>query len=51
MYFSAETDIQNLYSINRSGNGHLTIRELKHGNLVAAMQQLDEEKDINKVLR
>ncbi|XP_051186468.1 probable serine/threonine protein phosphatase 2A regulatory subunit B''delta isoform X2 [Lolium perenne] len=48
----AETVIYRIfYSINRCGNGHLTLRELKRGNLVAAMQQLDEEEDINKVLR
>ncbi|KAI5016485.1 hypothetical protein ZWY2020_006336 [Hordeum vulgare] len=48
----AETVIYRIfYSINRSGNGHLTLRELKRGNLVAAMQQLDEEEDINKILR
>ncbi|WVZ59292.1 hypothetical protein U9M48_009452 [Paspalum notatum var. saurae] len=48
----AETVIYRIfYSINRSGNGHLTLRELKRGNLIAAFQQLDEEEDINKVLR
>ncbi|KAG8091967.1 hypothetical protein GUJ93_ZPchr0012g20496 [Zizania palustris] len=48
----AETVIYRIfYSINRAGNGHLTLRELKRGNLIAAMQQLDEEEDINKVLR
>jgi hypothetical protein len=51
-FFSAETVIYRIfYSINRSGNGHLTLRELKRGNLVSALQQLDEEEDINKVLR
>ncbi|MBA0548876.1 hypothetical protein Golob_019943, partial [Gossypium lobatum] len=39
------------YHINRSGNGRLTLRELKRGSLVAAMQHADEEEDINKVLR
>lgn len=39
------------YYINRSGNGHLTLRELKRGNLISAMQHADEEEDINKVLR
>ncbi|RVW53785.1 Serine/threonine protein phosphatase 2A regulatory subunit B''beta [Vitis vinifera] len=39
------------YYINRSGNGRLTLRELKRGNLIAAMQHADEEEDINKVLR
>ncbi|XP_062201587.1 probable serine/threonine protein phosphatase 2A regulatory subunit B''delta isoform X3 [Phragmites australis] len=48
----AETVIYRIfYSINRSANGHLTLRELKRGNLIAALQQLDEEEDINKVLR
>ncbi|KAF9611149.1 hypothetical protein IFM89_027218 [Coptis chinensis] len=39
------------YYVNRSGNGQLTLRELKRGNLIAAMQHADEEEDINKVLR
>ncbi|KAF7132415.1 hypothetical protein RHSIM_Rhsim09G0136800 [Rhododendron simsii] len=39
------------YYVNRLGNGHLTLRELKRGNLIAAMQHADEEEDINKVLR
>ncbi|XP_031284411.1 serine/threonine protein phosphatase 2A regulatory subunit B''alpha-like [Pistacia vera] len=48
----AETVIYRIfYHINRSGNGHLTLRELKRGNLIAAMQHVDEEEDINKVLR
>lgn len=48
----AETVIYRIfYYINRSGSGRLTLRELKHGNLVGAMQHVDEEEDINKVLR
>ncbi|XP_010652386.1 serine/threonine protein phosphatase 2A regulatory subunit B''beta-like isoform X1 [Vitis riparia] len=48
----AETVIYRIfYYINRSGNGRLTLRELKRGNLIAAMQHADEEEDINKVLR
>lgn len=48
----AETVIYRIFHyINRSGNGRLTLRELKRGNLIAAMQQVDEEDDINKVLR
>ncbi|XVF32366.1 hypothetical protein REPUB_Repub17cG0075800 [Reevesia pubescens] len=48
----AETVIYRIfYHINRSGNGRLTLRELKRGNLIAAMQHADEEEDINKVLR
>ncbi|KAF3456758.1 hypothetical protein FNV43_RR01412 [Rhamnella rubrinervis] len=39
------------YYINRSGNGRITLRELKHGNLIAAMLHVDEEEDINRVLR
>ncbi|WRX23545.1 EF-hand domain - like 10 [Theobroma cacao] len=37
--------------LKRSGNGHLTLRELKRGNLIDAMLHADEEEDINKVLR
>ncbi|CAO2833167.1 unnamed protein product [Amaranthus hypochondriacus] len=48
----AETVIYRIfYYINRAGNGQLTLKELKRGNLIAAMQQADEEEDINKVLR
>ncbi|KAM7250615.1 hypothetical protein ACFE04_022498 [Oxalis oulophora] len=48
----AETVIYRIfYYMNRSGNGHLTLRELKRGNLIDAMQYADEEEDINKVLR
>ncbi|KAL3750421.1 hypothetical protein ACJRO7_011426 [Eucalyptus globulus] len=48
----AETVIYRIfYYINRSGNGNLTLRELKRGNLIDAMLHADEEEDINKVLR
>ncbi|KAG6487925.1 serine/threonine protein phosphatase 2A regulatory subunit B''beta-like [Zingiber officinale] len=48
----AETVIYRIfYYMNRSGDGQLTLRELKRGNLIAAMQHADEEEDINKVLR
>ncbi|KAF8392173.1 hypothetical protein HHK36_022515 [Tetracentron sinense] len=48
----AETVIYRIfYYVNRSGNGLLTLKELKRGNLIAAMQHADEEEDINKVLR
>ncbi|KAF3452358.1 hypothetical protein FNV43_RR02791 [Rhamnella rubrinervis] len=48
----AETVIYRIYYyVNRAGNGHLTLRELKRGNLIDAMQHADEEEDINKVLR
>ncbi|MBA0603145.1 hypothetical protein Gorai_003301, partial [Gossypium raimondii] len=47
----AETVIYRIYYyINRSGTGHLTLRELKRGNLIDAMLHCDEEEDINKVL-
>ncbi|KAL5561937.1 hypothetical protein UlMin_031684 [Ulmus minor] len=47
----AETVVYRIfYHINRSGNGRLTLRELKRGNLIAAMQHADEDEDINKVL-
>ncbi|CAN7089607.1 unnamed protein product [Brassica rapa subsp. narinosa] len=39
------------YYINRSGNGRLTFRELRRGNLIDAMIHADQEEDINKVLR
>ncbi|XP_002966764.2 probable serine/threonine protein phosphatase 2A regulatory subunit B''delta [Selaginella moellendorffii] len=39
------------YHVNRSGNGRLLLRELRRSNLVAALLQVDEEEDINKVLK
>ncbi|VFQ80325.1 unnamed protein product [Cuscuta campestris] len=39
------------YYVNRSGNGRLTLKELKHSDLISALQHADEEEDINKVLR
>ncbi|KAJ3693159.1 hypothetical protein LUZ60_012254 [Juncus effusus] len=48
----AETVIYRIFFyMNRGGNGRLTLRELKHGNLIDAMQQTDDEEDINKILR
>ncbi|KAK7268883.1 hypothetical protein RIF29_21592 [Crotalaria pallida] len=48
----AETVVHRIfYYMNRSGNGRLTLRELKRGNLIDAMLHVDEEEDINKVLR
>eukprot|EP00850_Spirogloea_muscicola_P017584 SM000152S01572 [mRNA] locus=s152:288904:292553:- [translate_table: standard] len=48
----AETVIYRIfYHVNRSGNGRMLLKELKRSNLVAALQQVDEEEDINKILR
>lgn len=52
IFFAADTVIYRIfYYINRSGNGQLSLRELKRGNIIDAMQHADEEEDINKVLR
>lgn len=49
---TAETVVYRIYYyINRTGNGRMTLRELKRGNIIDAMQHADEEEDINKVLR
>lgn len=49
---AAETVIYRIfYSVNRSGSGRITLRELKRSNLMAAFQQVEEEEDINKVLK
>jgi hypothetical protein len=51
-YLSAETVIYRIfYCLNRIGSGHLTLRELKRGNLLNALRHADDEEDINKVLR
>ncbi|KAK6790958.1 hypothetical protein RDI58_010039 [Solanum bulbocastanum] len=48
----AETVVYRIfYYVNRSGNGRLTLKELRRSDLIAAMQHADEEDDINKVLR
>ncbi|KAJ4833012.1 hypothetical protein Tsubulata_001690 [Turnera subulata] len=48
----AETVIYRIfYCLDRSGNGRITLRDLKRGDLITAMHQIDEEEDINKVLR
>ncbi|GAB4813663.1 hypothetical protein N2152v2_000709 [Parachlorella kessleri] len=48
----AETVIYRIfYSLNRSGNGRLTLRELKRGDLLSALHDVDNEEDINRVQR
>ncbi|CAK0763377.1 hypothetical protein CVIRNUC_003051 [Coccomyxa viridis] len=48
----AETVILRIfYSLDRSGLGRITLRDLKRGDLLSALQQLDKEDDVNKVLR
>lgn len=49
---SAETVVFRIfYHCNKTGNGKLLLKEIKKSNLVAVLQQVDEEDDINKVLR
>ena len=51
-YLSAETVVYRIfYCLNRIGSGHLSLRELKRGNLLSALRHADDEEDINKVLR
>ncbi|CAN1729904.1 Probable serine/threonine protein phosphatase 2A regulatory subunit B''gamma [Linum perenne] len=51
-FLQTETVIYRIFHyVNRSGTGHLTLKELKRSNLITAMQQVEEEEDINKVLR
>ncbi|KAG0586111.1 hypothetical protein KC19_2G065000 [Ceratodon purpureus] len=48
----AETVIFRIfYHCNKAGNGRLQLREIKRSNLLAALQQVDAEEDINKVLK
>eukprot|EP00887_Chlorella_sp_A99_P001590 scaffold8.g1590.t1 len=48
----AETVIHRIfYSLDRSCSGRLTHRELRRGDLLQVLHQVDEEEDINKVLR
>lgn len=39
------------YSLNRSGSGRLSRRELKRSDLLEVLEQLDSETDINRVTR
>ena len=39
------------YACNTAWNGKMTLRELRRSNLVEAMNHVDEEEDINKVLK
>ncbi|KAF7089341.1 hypothetical protein CFC21_092340 [Triticum aestivum] len=48
----AETVVYRIfYCLNRIGNGLLSLRELKRGNLLDSLRHADDEEDINKVLR
>ncbi|XP_024359768.1 serine/threonine protein phosphatase 2A regulatory subunit B''alpha isoform X2 [Physcomitrium patens] len=48
----AETVIFRIfYHCNKAGNGRLLLREIKRSNLIAALHQVDEEEEINKVLK
>uniref|UniRef100_A0A7S0S199 EF-hand domain-containing protein n=1 Tax=Chlamydomonas leiostraca TaxID=1034604 RepID=A0A7S0S199_9CHLO len=39
------------YALNKAGSGQLTLRELRRGDLLEALEALDSEDDINKVLK
>eukprot|EP00195_Chlamydomonas_chlamydogama_P009651 CAMPEP_0202899244 /NCGR_PEP_ID=MMETSP1392-20130828/7527_1 /ASSEMBLY_ACC=CAM_ASM_000868 /TAXON_ID=225041 /ORGANISM="Chlamydomonas chlamydogama, Strain SAG 11-48b" /LENGTH=523 /DNA_ID=CAMNT_0049585371 /DNA_START=241 /DNA_END=1812 /DNA_ORIENTATION=- len=48
----AETVILRIfYTLNRSGSGQLTLREMRRGEFIEALDLLDKEDDINKVLK
>lgn len=48
----AETVIYRIfYSINRSGSGRITLRELKRSDLMEALYALEREEDINRCLK
>ncbi|CAG9463577.1 unnamed protein product [Pedinophyceae sp. YPF-701] len=40
-----------LYTVNRSDTGRITLKELHRSDLLEALTRVDEEEDINKVLR
>ncbi|KAL2558022.1 Serine/threonine protein phosphatase 2A regulatory subunit B''beta [Forsythia ovata] len=47
----AETVIYRIfYDVNRSSNSRLTLRELKHSNLIAAMEHVDEQINVSTEL-
>ncbi|KAH9785315.1 serine/threonine protein phosphatase 2A regulatory subunit B''alpha [Citrus sinensis] len=54
-FFSAalfrKIDIKSSGIVTRRGNGRLSLRELKRGNLIPAMQRVDDEEDTDGVLR
>lgn len=39
------------YTLNKAGNGRLTLKELRRSDLLEALDALDAEDDINKVLK
>jgi len=39
------------YALNRNGDGRLTMRELRKGDLLAVLHQVDDHEDINRVLK
>ncbi|KAG1668806.1 hypothetical protein FOA52_004900 [Chlamydomonas sp. UWO 241] len=39
------------YTLNRSGSGRLTLREIRRSDLMEALELLDSEEDINKILK
>eukprot|EP00698_Gefionella_okellyi_P022901 TRINITY_DN7683_c0_g1_i1.p1 TRINITY_DN7683_c0_g1~~TRINITY_DN7683_c0_g1_i1.p1 ORF type:complete len:594 (-),score=101.87 TRINITY_DN7683_c0_g1_i1:55-1803(-) len=43
--------IRIMYTVNRSGSGRLSLKELQSSDLCEVMLQLDDEPDINKVTR
>jgi len=48
----AETVVYRIfYTLNRSSNGRLTLRELRRSDLQEALELLDSEEDINKILK
>eukprot|EP00873_Tetraselmis_striata_P007414 jgi/Tetstr1/427678/TSEL_017803.t1 len=48
----AETVIYRIfYGVNRNGTGRMTLRELNRSDLLEALNLLDEEEDINKILK
>lgn len=48
----AETVIHRMfYALNGSGSGRLTLRDMKRGDLVDALHELENEEDVNRCLR
>ena len=49
---AAETVVYRIfYHVNRSGTGRISLRELRRSNFPQALEEVEEEEDINKVLR
>ena len=49
LYLRLKVIARIFYNVNRSWSGQITLAELRHSNLLATIQLLEEEDDINQI--